>query len=405
MMDVIYMRFIISAREGFEVMSVETAEHRVVDLRQEVSAPAADAFAGKSAPAKRRLSRTLLVSIAAGAAALGGVAWITASPSTETTDDAYVAADSTTVAPKVRGLISQVLVQDNQVVRAGDPLVRIDAEEFDARVASAAADLADAQAAVASAKAALISQAADERLAAANVVATRTSIRSSIAEADRASADRRRYEALVSAGAVARRDAETYRAGAIGAEQAAARARAQLTVAQEEAGVALAHRPTLRAAVLKAEAEQQRAVAQLALARQDQRHTLIRAAISGTVGNRQARVGDYVQPGSRLLTLVPTQALYVTANFKETQTRHMRVGQPVTVEIDAMDGEALKGRVESLAPGSGSTFALLPFEPGTGNFTKIVQRVPVRIRFAPGQPELAHLRPGLSVTAKVRLSH
>lgn len=386
-------------------MGVETAEHRVVDLRHEGSDPLAAATASERTPVQQRLSRTLLVSLAAGAAALGGVAWIIAAPSSETTDDAYVSADSTTVAPKVRGLVSQVLVRDNQVVRVGDPLVRIDAEEFDSRVASALADLADAQASVASAKAALISQAADERLAAANIVATRTSIRSSIAEADRASADRRRYDALVSAGAVARRDAETYRAGAIGAEQAAARARAQLTVAQEEAGAALARRPGLRAAVLKAKAEQRRAEAQLALARQDQRHTLVRAAIGGTVGNRQARVGDYVQPGSRLLTLVPTQALYVTANFKETQTRHMRVGQRVTVEVDALDGEVLKGRVDSLAPGSGSTFALLPFEPGTGNFTKIVQRVPVRIRFDPGQPELAHLRPGLSVTAKVRLTN
>jgi membrane fusion protein (multidrug efflux system) len=116
------------------------------------------------------------------------------------------------------------------------------------------------------------------------------------------------------------------------------------------------------------------------------------------------RVGDYVQPGSRLLTLVPMGALYVTANFKETQTRDMRVGQqPATIKVDAL-GRALSGHVESFAPGSGSTFSLLPFEPGTGNFTKIVQRVPVRIRFDPGQGNATALRPGLSVTAKVRLS-
>lgn len=383
-------------------MNAKTADNLEVDLPQPADGIAA---ADAATPRKRRFSRNLIVSAVAGAIAVGGVLWITATPTSETTDDAYVAADSTTVAPKVRGLVAQVMVRDNQVVRAGDPLVRIDGEEFDSKVASAQADLADAQAAVASARAALISQAADERLASAQIVATRTAIRASAAEADRASADRRRYDALVSAGAVARREAETYRSGAIGAEQAAARARAQLVVVQEEAGVTQARRPTLRAAVLKAEAELQRASAQLALARQDQRHTLIRAAIGGTVGNRQARVGDYVQPGSRLLTLVPLHALYVTANFKETQTHHMRVGQPVTVKIDALDGDVLHGRVESLAPGSGSTFALLPFEPGTGNFTKIVQRIPVRIRFDPNQPALAHLRPGLSVTAKVRLSH
>jgi membrane fusion protein (multidrug efflux system) len=154
----------------------------------------------------------------------------------------------------------------------------------------------------------------------------------------------------------------------------------------------------------KAEAQRLRAAAALDLARQDQRHTLIRAPIDGTIGNRQVRVGDYVQPGSRLLTLVPLHALYVTANFKETQTRDMRVGQPATISVDALGGK-LAGHVESFAPGSGSTFSLLPFEPGTGNFTKIVQRVPVRIRFDADQQNVDRLRPGLSVTARVRFSN
>jgi membrane fusion protein (multidrug efflux system) len=141
------------------------------------------------------------------------------------------------------------------------------------------------------------------------------------------------------------------------------------------------------------------------LARQDQRHTLILAPIDGIVGNRQVQQGDYVQPGSRLLTLVPAHALYVTANFKETQTGRMRPGQHATVRVDATSSAPLAGVVESLAPGSGSQFALLPFEPGTGNFTKIVQRVPVRIRFDVPPTELEALRPGLSVTAKVALNH
>ena len=127
------------------------------------------------------------------------------------------------------------------------------------------------------------------------------------------------------------------------------------------------------------------------------------APIDGVVANRQARDGDYVAPGTRLLTVVPLHDLYITANFKETQTERMRPGQRVTIDVDALSGEELAGRVESIAPGSGSTFSLLPFEPGTGNFTKIVQRVPVRIRFDSGQPRLDRLRPGLSVTAKVHL--
>ena len=230
----------------------------------------------------------------------------------------------------MRGLVAEVLVGHDQAVKAGDPLVRIDPEEFDARVASAAADLQNAQASVDSARAAFTALAAEEQLDASNIHAAETSIRS-------------------------------------------------------------------------ADAQSARAQAALDLARQDQAHTLIRAPIDGVVGDRQVEPGDYVQPGTRLLTIVPMRALYVTANFKETQTARMTVGQPATIKVDALPGVALKGEVDSFAPGSGSQFALLPFEPGTGNFTKIVQRVPVRIRFDSGQPGLARLRPGLSTTVKVRL--
>ena len=383
-------------------MNAEATRDQLAEMRLNATEEGGEAVAPK-----RRLPvspRTLTVSAIAIAAALGGAAWITASPSSESTDDAYIAADATSVAPKVRGLVETILVRDNQSVKAGDPLVRIDPEEFDARVANAQADLANATADVASARAALVSLDAEERLASANVAASRTAIKASTAEADRADADRKRYEALVATGAVAKRDADTYRTAAIGAEQAAARASALLAVSEREAGVTSARRATLDAALQKAEAQRQAAAARLDLARQDQGHTLIRAPIDGTIGNRQVRVGDYVQPGSRLLTLVPLHALYVTANFKETQTRDMAVGQPATIAVDALGGK-VKGHVESFAPGSGSTFALLPFEPGTGNFTKIVQRVPVRIRFDPDQPQVDRLRPGLSVTARVRLKH
>jgi membrane fusion protein (multidrug efflux system) len=387
------------------VMREETIDDRIIGT--DGSPEQADGAPNEgvaSPPTKRKLPRAVLVSGLAVAVALGGILWITASPSAESTDDAYIGADTTSVAPKIRGLVAEVLVRDNQRVHRGDPLVRIDAEEFDARVASAQADLADADANVADARAALVSLGAEQGLAAANIIATRTAIRSSAAEASRAEADRHRYDALVATGAVARRDADTYRTTAIGAVQSAAKAQAELVVTQRQATVTSARRGTLDAAVAKALAQHQRAVAALDLARQDQRHTLIRAPIDGVIGNRQVRVGDYVQAGSRLLSLVPQHELYVTANFKETQTRDMRVGQAVSIDVDALRGPALNGHVESFAPGSGSTFALLPFEPGTGNFTKIVQRVPVRIRLDPGQAVSQSLRPGLSVTAKVRLS-
>jgi membrane fusion protein, multidrug efflux system len=348
--------------------------------------------------------RTWIVSALAALAAIAGALFILAPASSESTDDAYIQADATTVAPKIKGLVAEVLVRDNQSVHAGEPLVKIDAEEFDSKVATARADLADAQAGVASALAALISLDAEERLAGANVGAARTAIKSSGAQAERAVADSRRYAALVASGAVALRDADSFRANAVTAEQDAAHSAAMLDVAEAGLSVTHARRATLLAALEKANANVERTHSALDLALQDQRHTLILAPIDGVIGNRQVQQGDYVQPGSRLLTLVPLKALYVVANFKETQTGRMHPGQRATVRVDANSSLILTGVVESLAPGSGSQFALLPFEPGTGNFTKIVQRVPVRIRFDGTQPELSTLRPGLSVTAKVILN-
>ena len=356
---------------------------------------------------KRKLKlpsrRTAIASIVALAIAIGGALWIALPPSAESTDDAYVAADTTVVAPQVRGIAAEVLVRDNQVVKAGDVLVRIDPEEFDAKVLAARADLANAQGGLAAAHGSIVSLDADERLASANVTAAETSIRSALAQSTRADADRQRYASLVTGGAVAKSDADRFAAAAVSAEQDSARARANLGVAEEGVNVTKAKRPSLVAAVQVAEARIEQANAALDLALQDQRHTIIRAPIDGVIGARQVRVGDYVLPGSRLLTLVPLHALYVTANFKETQTGRMQPGQPVTIEVDAFGSTKFHGSVESFAPGSGSSFSLLPFEPGTGNFTKIVQRVPVRINFDPGQDGVDMLRPGLSVTATVRL--
>src|ERR1700761_4704708 len=356
---------------------------------------------------RRRLNlpsrRTMIASVVALIIAVGGAVWIALPPSSEVTDDAYIGADATVVAPQVRGLVAEVLVRDNQAIKAGDVLVKIDPEEFDARVAAARADLANAEGGVAAAHGALVSLDAEQRMASANVTAAETSIRSALAQSTRADADQRRYASLVTGGAVARSDADRFSAAAVTAEQDAARARANLDVAQEGVNVSRAKRPGLRAALQISQARVAQAKAALNLVLQDQRHTVILAPIDGVVGDRQVRVGDYVQPGSRLLTLVPLHALYVTANFKETQTARMRAGQPATIDVDAVGGKPLRGTVESFAPGSGSSFSLLPFEPGTGNFTKIVQRVPVRIMFDPGQDVVDQLRPGLSVTAKILL--
>jgi membrane fusion protein (multidrug efflux system) len=375
---------------------------------RETAEDSLDPGTGPDAPARavrraRPSRRTLIVGATALAIALGGTALILAPANSQSTDDAYVRADATSIAPKVRGLVAQVLVKDNQSVKAGDPLVRIDAEEFDARLATARAEVADAEAGVASAQAALISLDAEERLASANVRAAQSTIRAARAQAAQADADDQRYQNLEGSGAVATHDVDRFHTAAITARQDAERIEALYDVSRQNAGVIGAKRATLLAGLQKSRATVARAHAALDLALQDQRHSLIVAPIDGVVGDRQVRQGDYVQPGSRLLTLVPLHDLYVIANYKETQTGHMRPGQHVTIRVDALSGEALTGIVESLAPGSGSSFSLLPFEPGTGNFTKIVQRVPVRIRFDADQPALEQLRPGLSVTTRVAL--
>jgi membrane fusion protein (multidrug efflux system) len=354
---------------------------------------------------KRRLpARGVLVLGAALVIGGAGVVYLNAAHRSATTDNAYLKADDTVVAPRVKGHVAQVLVADNQVVQAGQVLVRLDPEEYAARVAGARGDLALAEASVAQAQAALTRLGSESALAAASVREAQTGIRASDAQAARAQADWDRYDSLLKTGWVPRRDADRVQADAIAASAAADRSRASLAVSRSQAEVTAQRRGELEAGVAQAKAQRDKAQAALALALQDRDHSEIRAPIAGVVGDRQANVGDYVQPGSRLMTLVPVRDLYITANFKETQTARMLRGQAAKVKVDALPGVTLKAHVESFAPGSGSEFALLPFEPGTGNFTKIVQRVPVRLRFDPGQPDVAKLRSGLSAKVTVVLA-
>jgi membrane fusion protein (multidrug efflux system) len=361
-----------------------------------VAAPAAPSPA-------RRIPRALLAGGAALLLAAAGVAWIVSPASSESTDNAYLRADSTVISSRIGGQIAEMLVHDNQQVRVGQPLVRIDDREFAARLAAAQAAMHDADAGVAAARAALVSHGAENRLADADVAVARTAIASSEAEQRRAEADKARFEALVQRGFATRRDAERMSAVAAGAGAQARHDVASLAATRDRGAVTAARRATLEAELERALAGAERARAALDLAKQDRGYTLVRAPVSGVVGNRQSQAGDYVQPGTRLLTIVPSRGLYVVANFKETQTRRMLVGQTARVKVDALDGAPLEGRIESFAPASGSEFSLLPFEPGSGNFTKIVQRVPVRIVLDPAQPRLARLRPGLSTTVEVRL--
>jgi membrane fusion protein (multidrug efflux system) len=375
-----------------------------------MNAPAEPLVAAEIAPDEAvpngqaaRKRKPLFAALAAFIIAALGVGWLLMPRTAESTDNAYLQADSSTIAPRVGGLVARVLTHDNQTVQAGEPLIVIDPQDFAARVAAAEAEVADAEANVAAARAALVSLSSERSLAAAQRRATSTSIEAAEAEYSRAAADSARYEELGRRGFATRRDIERLDAATVNAAAALRRARADTGVAGEQAAVVGAKAPVLSANLAQAEAAVQKARAALKLARQEQGYTVVTAPFEGTIGNRQVQVGDFVQPGSRLLTLVPRDGLYVVANFKETQTRKMRVGQRVRIEVDALNGGELNGTVESFAPGSGSEFTLLPFEPGSGNFTKIVQRIPVRIRLDRGQAAVATLRPGLSVTATVKL--
>lgn len=383
-------------------MSTATIE----SLRPGAASP--DPVPGVDAPIapKRRMPfspRTAIVVAIAIALAVVGAVYIILPKNDVSTDAAYLEADSSTVSPRIRGLVAEVLVTHNQAVKAGQPLVRIDPEEFDAREAAAAANLLTAQAAVLAAKAAFGELDAQEHLADSGIAAARASVAAGEAQSEQAASDRERFEALANAGAASKRDADQFRASAISAASETERLRAQLGVSQSQAAATRAKRQTLAANLAQAEAQAASAQAALDLARQDKAHTTINSPIDGVVGDRQAEPGDFVQPGTRLMTIVPLGALYVTANFKETQVSRMTAGQLASITVDALPGVTFKGKVESFAPGSGSQFSLLPFEPGTGNFTKVVQRVPVRIRLEVGQTGLERLRPGLSTTVTVNL--
>lgn len=356
-----------------------------------------------SPPAQRR--RALLPVLAALLAAAGGAAWLAWPGSHESTDDAYLRADDTSVAAQVKGRVAQVLVRDHARVRAGQPLLRLDPGDLAAHTHAAQAALQAAHADVAAAGAALRSLDAEEKLADAHTLAAQTGIGAARARVQRTAAEQARHERLAQAGAVAQRELELARTAASDAGADLDRSTALLAVSRQQAALTRSKRSSLQAALAQAQAGVAGAEANLALAHREQGYATIAAPVDGVVGALQVHGGDYVQPGSVLMTIVPLERLYVLAYFKETQSVRLRTGQPVALDIDALRGRPLHGTVESFAPGTGSQFALLPFEPGSGNFTKIVQRVPVRIAIDAGQEKwLATLRPGLSVTATVALN-
>jgi membrane fusion protein (multidrug efflux system) len=332
------------------------------------------------------LKRALLALAAAGgisAAAYYGVEYWQVGRFEVTTDDAYVRADSIIIAPRVPGYIAEVLVTDNQPVKAGQVLARIDDRDLKAALDQAIADRAGAEHKIANIAAQL-------DLQQSVIGQARAQLASAEAAASFAAQDQKRYADLAHTGAGSVQQAQQTQSLLLQRAADLQRAQAALTNAQQQVPVLDTMAAEARAALEHAQAVEQQARLNLSYA-------TITAPENGTVGARTLRVGQYVQAGTQLMAVVPLGAVYVVANYKETQLTDVRPGQSVDIEVDTFPGEVVHGVVDSIAPASGQEFALLPPDNATGNFTKIVQRIPVKIVLRQDGGLAGMLRPGMSV--------
>jgi membrane fusion protein, multidrug efflux system len=335
---------------------------------------------------KRLAPAALAVLVAVGAAKYGSN-WWTISRFIESTDDAYAGGNVTAVSPHVAGFVAEILVEDNQRIEAGQLLIRLDPRDFRAALDRAQAIADERQATLAGLEAKYVLQQQMVAQAEAELAAK-------VARAGFASEDAFRYRSLALTSYGSRQNAE--RAGSADRE-------AQAATKSSEAAFAAARQQliVLNAEIAAGRASVAQAKADLETARLNLGYTEIRSPIEGYIGNRAAQVGAYVASGAYLLSIIPAQGLWVDANFKEDQLAYMRAGQSATVVADIRPGKIFHGHVLSLAPGTGAIFSVIPPENATGNFTKIVQRVPVRITLDDADARLGELRPGLSTTVSV----
>ncbi|MDA9545117.1 multidrug transporter [Bradyrhizobium sp. CCBAU 45321] len=321
-----------------------------------------------------------------GAVVLVAGGWAYAHSNETFTDNAYIRGEMTSLAPKAAGYVTAVEVQDNQTVRAGDVLFRIDDRDYRARLAQAEANVEAAQARLTNVDAeiqlqhALIRQAEAQRLA-------------SVAEMNlaRKASDRRRE--LIRTNAISQAQVDESDAALSRTEAGVSAAAATVEAQRARIAVLASQREAALAAVAQAHAARD-------LAQIDLDHTVVHAPVDGVVGNRQVRVGRLVAPGTSLLDIVPVKDVWVVANFKESQIEHIRPGQRARIKVDGYPNQTIEGVVDSFAPGSGSAFTLLPTDNATGNFIRVVQRVPVKIRFD-RNPLPGRVVPGLSARVEI----
>lgn len=345
-----------------------------------------DAVSDRKSPLRSRKVRIALLVVALAAIAFG-IWWYLDYESRgkylQSTNDAFVQADSVVVAPKVGGYIDRVFVDENQTVRAGQPLALLDARDYRAQSSQIQAQIDASRATAETVRA----QVGEQQAALSQAQAQLNAAQSDVAFASEQVA---RFEPLARTGAESRERLGQLRNQLRQAQAQAATRRAAVLAAQRRFG-------TLDAQIEQALSQARAGEAQLRAADVNVQSTTIRASIAGRVGDLAVRVGQFVQPGTRLMTLVPVDKIYVEANFKETQVGLMRVGQPVTIKVDALPDIELTGKIASFAPGTGAQFSILPPQNATGNFTKIVQRIPVRVAID-ASPEVRRLlAPGMSV--------
>ena len=336
---------------------------------------------------RRRLAFGALGAVALIAATWFGLNWLIVGRFVVSTDDAYVAAYNTTLAAKVSGYLSNVPVADNTRVHAGDVIATIDDGDYRLAVDSARAKVATQEATIARIGHQILAQQAA-------VEQARTQLVSAQAAATRTELELERQNLLVARDASSRQLLEQAQANR---DQAVAAVHG----AQAAINTAVANVDVLKGQQQEAAGTLDELKASLAKAERDLSFTVIRAPIDGVLGNRAMQTGDFVQTGQRLASVVPLDDVYVTANFKETQLARLQPGQPVAIAVDALPEHSIQGVVESFSPASGAVFSLLPPDNATGNFTKIVQRLPVRIRVPAAVAREGLLRPGLSVVVSV----
>ncbi len=331
---------------------------------------------------KRLLTAGAASLFLAGAAAYGDYYWTTGR-FLVSTDDAYVQAHSVLISPKVSGYLSEAPVDDNQVVKAGQVLARIDPRDYRTALAHARADVEAARAYIDT----LNRQIAQQKFV---VEQDRQQVASDLAALVYSQQDFRRYTDLAKDGWGTVQRAQQAQADIREKDATAQHDSAVIQAAEKQVDVLEAQLAQADAMLAQQQASEQQAELNLS-------YTTITAPVDGTVGARTLRVGEYVQAGTQLMAVVPLQAVYITANYKETQLTDVRPGQPVTIDVDTFPGTTVHGHVDSLAPASGQEFALLPPDNATGNFTKIVQRIPVKIVLNADDPLASLLRPGMSV--------